>query len=219
MEAARLVVEDLRDVLADLAKATAAGLAAASAVRRVQDGASRQVLRKITHAGALLRLAFLAALIDGRDVGRVLVVFGAGTFGLCRRCQCRLRELPAHELKLSVFKLLAGAAVLHATQVRHFDLELLDGEQRDLQCLLRALHLAAERGVGGKQFLRGHGYDCAGRNPSLQPELSCQLGRCSTTPLRAAARCARGGASRCLRAASTAVRRSARSSPTRPAAR
>ena len=39
-------------------------------------------------------------------------------------------------LDLRVFELLPGAAVLHAPQVNHLDLALLDGRKRDTQCLL-----------------------------------------------------------------------------------
>ena len=161
VEGAGLVVEYLRDGLADLAQAATAGFAVAAAVRRVHHGAPRQVVRQIPHASALLRLAFLASLLEGRDVGRALAI--DGVLAWHRWGHRRLRELPAHELELRVFELLAGAAVLHAPQVSHLDLELLHGQQRDLQCLLRALHFAAESGVGGMQFLRGHGHDCGGR--------------------------------------------------------
>jgi integrase len=43
-----------------------------------------------------------------------------------------LRDLAADELELRMFELLAGAAVFHASQVRQFDLHLVDGQLRYL---------------------------------------------------------------------------------------
>src|SRR5690606_25857161 len=131
-----------------------------------------QVFWQIPHARALSRLTLLATLLDGRNVGMVLVAFG-----LCRRCQCRLCDLAAHKFELSVFELLAGAPILHASQVRHLDLELLDGEQRDLQGLLRTQHFDAESGVGDKQFLRGHGHDCAWPSRAMPTGLALSTNR------------------------------------------
>jgi hypothetical protein len=96
----------------------------------MHDGAARQVRGQFAQTQARLGRALLAARLDGGDVG------------------CRLgggrRHHAAHQFKLRVLELFAGAAVLHAPQVGQFDLELVDGQQRDLQGLLRAPHFAAE---------------------------------------------------------------------------
>lgn len=163
MEATQLLVECLRDVLTDFAQAATTGLAVAAAARRVRYGAPRKTIWQLVYAGAMSRLTIPAGRLDGRDVGMVLIVFGADALSLR---QCWLRDLAAYKFRLRVLELLAGVAILHATQVRHFDLELLDGEQHGLQCLLGVLYFAAESGVAGKQFLRGHGRDCSDRTPT-----------------------------------------------------
>jgi len=76
----------------------------------------------------------------------------------------RHRNHAAHQFELRVFELLPGAAVLHAPQVRQFELELVDGQQRDLQGLLRAPQFAtppaAYGDVVGEQILGIHDRDC-----------------------------------------------------------
>ena len=68
VQGARLVVQNLRDILADLAQAAAAGRATAPALRCVNDGASRQVGWQIAQARPGLELPLRGA-IDAASLG------------------------------------------------------------------------------------------------------------------------------------------------------
>jgi len=89
--------------------------------------------------------------IERGDVARVrrgLLGVGGGV---------RLRCVASDELELRMLESFAGAAVLHAPQVRDLDLELVDGQLRDLEFFLEALHLGTEFGVVLQGFVQGHG--------------------------------------------------------------
>ena len=68
VEGARLVVQNLRDVLADLAQAAAAGRATAPALRGMNDGASRQVGWQVAQARSGLEIPLCGA-IDAPSLG------------------------------------------------------------------------------------------------------------------------------------------------------
>ena len=90
MEGARLAVQYLQDVLADLAQAATTGFEVAPAVRHMHHGAPRQMSWHIAHAGALSCLTLLASLLYGRNVGvRLLAICALGRH---RRHDCLLRK-------------------------------------------------------------------------------------------------------------------------------
>src|SRR5678816_1182538 len=80
---------------------------------------------------------------------------------MCIRDRCMLEPL-------------AGAAVLHAPQVRQFDLHLVDGQLRNLQGLVRAPDLVASNAALSGEVRERHGHDFAGRDHVSQRDLSRQ---------------------------------------------
>src|ERR1019366_5362618 len=104
MEAAGLVVQHFRDVLADLAQPGSTRLAVAAALRRVYHGAPRQMFGQLAQSRTLPGLALLAPGFDRRDVGFVLLADP----GVLVDHHHRLRNLAANEFKLRVLELLAG---------------------------------------------------------------------------------------------------------------
>ena len=71
----------------------------------------------------------------------------------------RLRRNPGvHQLQLSaMFELLAGAAVLHAPQVAHFQLEFVDGQMGNLERSIALRQRAGERVDSGLLHIQCHG--------------------------------------------------------------
>ena len=225
MEGARLVVQNLRDVLADFAQGAAAGLAAAAGLRRVNDSAARQVRWQLAQPWpASWRSRFLRLGLERRHVATSTCVSHIPASRQRSTADCR--DLAADEL-----------GVVHADRASRWSQAVLrcatagtipvrpsscrwstarssrhraSAEPHRLQCSVVA-HKVRER----------HGHDL--RLPAAtilrNRDLSRQPIALSTTPPCAVATCALDAASRCLRAASRAAPCSARRSRCRPAAR
>jgi hypothetical protein len=159
VEGSRHVVQNFRDVLANLTQATAARGAVAAAKWRVNDRAARQVFWQLAQPRPSLGLSFLALPLERRHVGLQAVIFSR----VGGRLNHRGGTLATHEfeLRLGVLELLAGAAVFHAPQVREFDLHLVDGQLGDLQSLVRTLDLTAQCSVVSQEFRERHDHDFA----------------------------------------------------------
>ena len=214
VEGARLVVQNLRDVLTNLSQASATGRAAACALRGVNDGASRQVHRQLAQPWPGLWLSLLGSLLSdvtldfnpssGSTSAGNSTTGGAAWPPTSSSCACPSVSLERpHFMRRryasSTFILsMVNCAIFKAscdrrTSPRNAAL-LVTRSANVMAMTLPAVTLS--------------------RNGTVPSTIAV-----SATPPSAVATCVQGAANRSLRAALRAAQRSARRCRSRPAAR